>query len=103
MSLNVRWSESAIALSDDEFAKSAESVAFYMMFCGIQKITEENVREFAFRWQMWDVAIGGDTFRKLEERIEILTPFIGTSANVTPKTLHTFLTGDIKRIAKEKF
>lgn len=102
MSLNVRWGKSAMELGDAEFGAHAESVAFYMMFCGIREITEENVREFAFRWQMWDVAIGGETFRDLNYRISVLEKFVGTSANVTEKTLHTFVNSDVKRILREK-
>jgi hypothetical protein len=99
MALNVRWSESA--MSSESFNVRAETIAFYMMFCGMQSITEKNVAEFALRWNLWDVTVNGSTNVSNDERVEILKPFIGTTANVIQKTFSQFLSGDIKRIAKD--
>lgn len=99
MPLTTRWSESAIA-TENLVSEWGMNVAYYMMFTGTNKI--EKVEEFAFRWILWDVTVNGGCDYTIESLSDKLRPFEGTTANVSAKTLHTFLNGDIKRIAKER-
>lgn len=101
MSLNTRWSAEIMQDENRELLNRwAEYVAFNMMFTGTQKI--ENAEDFYFRISLWDLAVNGEVLYKRDDLLPILEKFVGTTANVSPKTLHSFLTGDIKRIAKEK-
>lgn len=101
MALNVRWSAEALLMPNEEFNNKAETVAFYMMFCGMREITADNVKEFALRCNLWDVTVNGSTIRSNDEWVEIFTPFIGTTVNVIQKTFSQFLSGDVKRVAKD--
>jgi hypothetical protein len=67
----------------------------------MQKITTDNVKEFALRANLWDITVNGSTVRTNDEWEALFTPFIGTTANVIQKTFSQFLSGDIKRIAKD--
>lgn len=100
MSLNVRWSESAKAMADEDFGRWAEFVAFNMMFTGTQEIAD--VEAFAYRVILWEITVSGFTQYEIRTLADTLAPFKGTRANVTAKTLHQFLNNDIKRIAKER-
>jgi hypothetical protein len=101
MALHTRWSDEILKDENREtLNRWAEFVAYYMMFTGTQKI--ENADDFFFRISLWDLAVHGNLTYSREDLFPILEMFVGTTANVSQKTLHTFLTGDIKRIAKEK-
>lgn len=101
MALNVRWSAEALLMPNEAFNNRAETIAFYMMFCEMHSITADNVKEFALRWNLWDTTVNGSTNMSNDEIAEMLTPFIGTTANVIQTTFSQFLSGQIKRVAKD--
>lgn len=101
MPLMTKWSEEVLKDEHKGLLNAwGESVAYYMMFTGTHEITD--AKQFAFRWILWDVAVHGDCEWKLDFLTQKMLPFVGTTANVAEKTFHTFLNGDVKRIAKEK-
>lgn len=101
MALQTRWGAEIMRDENREtLNRWAEFVAYYMMFTGTQKI--ESAEDFFFRISLWDLAVHGDITYSKKDLLPILEMFVGTTANVSAKTMHQFLTADIKRIAKEK-